>query len=223
MPWLLALQGSTPLRTGYSGGGGRGYDPSELGYPPTPGSPYIAYGMGAGRGRGAGPGAYWGPEAYGLPPGYAYPPAMPPTPAAAAAAAAAGAAYAYGQPMYPRGRGGFFPGGRNWAGARPPPPGQPGFSSGLQVVVHNLPWDCTWQQLKDAFQQCGEIERADVVFDSRGRSRWVQGGGRVGDGVACGGWGWLEGAALGVSLPASRGGRRWGWVGGVCGGQLCCG
>ena len=95
-----------------------------------------------------------------------------------------------GYPMYPRGggsggigigaaagggggagRGQFFPGGRNWAGARPPPPGQPGFSSGLQVVVHNLPWDCTWQQLRDAFMECGEIERADVVFDSRGRSR----------------------------------------------------
>lgn len=40
-----------------------------------------------------------------------------------------------------------------------------------QVVVHNLPWDCTWQQLKDAFTPCGDIERADVVFDSRGRSR----------------------------------------------------
>jgi hypothetical protein len=66
---------------------------------------------------------------------------------------------------------GFFPGGRNWAGARPPPPGQPGFSSGLQVVVHNLPWDCTWQTLRDAFAPCGEVERADVVFDSRGRSR----------------------------------------------------
>jgi RNA recognition motif-containing protein len=39
------------------------------------------------------------------------------------------------------------------------------------VVVHNLPWDCTWQTLKDAFSPCGEIERADVVFDSRGRSR----------------------------------------------------
>jgi RNA recognition motif. (a.k.a. RRM, RBD, or RNP domain) len=78
---------------------------------------------------------------------------------------------AYPGPMFGRGRGQYFPGGRNWAGARPPPPGQPGFSSGLQVVVHNLPWDCTWQQLRDAFQDCGEIERADVVFDSRGRSR----------------------------------------------------
>jgi len=79
-----------------------------------------------------------------------------------------GAAY---PTMFPRPRGGFFPGGKNWAGARPPPPGQPGFSSGLQVVVHNLPWDCTWQQLRDAFSVCGEIDRADVVFDSRGRSR----------------------------------------------------
>jgi hypothetical protein len=145
--------------------------------------------------------------------------------------AAAAAATAPPAMVYPRGRGGFFPGGKNWAGARPPPPGQPGFSSGLQVrhglagrqnnrahithststtascspaadvglaairpgcqrshshlcprprpalpftlqvVVHNLPWDCTWQQLKDAFNDCGEIERADVVFDSRGRSR----------------------------------------------------
>lgn len=75
------------------------------------------------------------------------------------------------QMMPPRGRGGFYPGGQNWAGARPPPPGQPGFSSGLQVVVHNLPWDCTWQELKNAFADCGEIERADVVFDSQGRSR----------------------------------------------------
>lgn len=73
--------------------------------------------------------------------------------------------------MIPRGRGQFFPGGKNWVGARPPPPGQPGFSSGLQVVVHNLPWDCTWQQLKEAFADCGDIDRADVVFDSRGRSR----------------------------------------------------
>ena len=75
------------------------------------------------------------------------------------------------QQVVPTGAGGYFPGGQNWAGARPPPPGQPGFSSGLQVVVHNLPWDCTWQELKAAFEDIGEIERADVVFDSQGRSR----------------------------------------------------
>ena len=66
---------------------------------------------------------------------------------------------------------GYYPGGENWVGARPPPPGTPGFSSGLQVVVHNLPWDCTWQELKDAFTDIGPIERADIVFDSHGRSR----------------------------------------------------
>lgn len=99
--------------------------------------------------------------------GYYPHPMGPPAPVA-------GFAAGYHPGMFPRpgpGRGQYFPGGRNWVGARPPPPGQPGFSSGLQVVVHNLPWDCTWQQLKDAFSSCGEIERADVVFDSRGRSR----------------------------------------------------
>lgn len=43
----------------------------------------------------------------------------------------------------------------------------------LQVVVHNLPWTCSWQQLKDAFVEAGvaNIERADVIIDSSGRSR----------------------------------------------------
>ena len=97
--------------------------------------------------------------------------AMAPAPGGGGYPGPGGPAGAYPGQMYPGGRGQYFPGGRNWAGARPPPPGQPGFSSGLQVVVHNLPWDCTWQQLRDAFQECGEPERADVVFDSRGRSR----------------------------------------------------
>jgi hypothetical protein len=38
------------------------------------------------------------------------------------------------------------------------------------VVVHNLPWNCTWQQLKDAFKEW-KVQRADVAFDSWGRSR----------------------------------------------------
>ncbi|KAF5842927.1 hypothetical protein DUNSADRAFT_3954, partial [Dunaliella salina] len=42
--------------------------------------------------------------------------------------------------------------------------------SGLQVVVHNLPWACTWQQLKDCFRQW-KVERADIVEDQWGRSR----------------------------------------------------
>ncbi|EFN56003.1 hypothetical protein CHLNCDRAFT_145396 [Chlorella variabilis] len=155
---LGSLQPPPMVRPGYGGGrgGGRGYDPAYAAAAAA--GPYGPYAAG-GRG-GAGRGAYWGPEAYM---GY-YSPMGPGAYYAAAAATAPPA-------MFPRGRGGFFPGGKNWAGARPPPPGQPGFSSGLQVVVHNLPWDCTWQQLKDAFTPCGDIERADVVFDSRGRSR----------------------------------------------------
>ena len=84
------------------------------------------------------------------------------------------AGYPQAYPMSPshgqQGRG--YYGGRGWYGApRPPPPGTPGFSSGLQVVVHNLPWDCSWQVLRAAFEDIGPIERADVVFDSHGRSR----------------------------------------------------
>ncbi|KAL4433466.1 hypothetical protein ABPG77_010319 [Micractinium sp. CCAP 211/92] len=169
-----SLQPPPAPRVGYGGGrggGGRGgpggvpYDPAFAAaasagpFGPFGAGAAAAGGRGNGSGRGAAGAAYWGPEAY-----MGYYPMAPPSPYFAAPAAA-------GPPMFPRGRGGFFPGGKNWAGARPPPPGQPGFSSGLQVVVHNLPWDCTWQQLKDAFTPCGEIERADVVFDSRGRSR----------------------------------------------------
>jgi hypothetical protein len=132
----------------YRGGGNEGgaggvyYHPSMHMGPPPPGTPTDAY-MTAGGYYIAGPGGYYAP----LPGTYS-------------------------------GRGGgrvpmqqSFPGGRNWIGARPPPPGQPGISSGLQIVVHNLPWDCTAELLKESFGPCGEIDRADVVFDSRGRSR----------------------------------------------------
>jgi RNA recognition motif-containing protein len=44
-------------------------------------------------------------------------------------------------------------------------------SSGFQVVVHNLPWNTTWQQLRDAFADTGDIQRVDVIIDSAGRSR----------------------------------------------------
>eukprot|EP00798_Chlamydomonas_sp_ICE-L_P006242 gene6242-2862_t len=42
--------------------------------------------------------------------------------------------------------------------------------SGLQVVVHNLPWSCTWQQLKDLFHEW-KVERAEILDDHWGRSR----------------------------------------------------
>ncbi len=38
------------------------------------------------------------------------------------------------------------------------------------MVVHNLPWTTTWQQLKDYFKEW-RVERADVVYDSWGKSR----------------------------------------------------
>lgn len=43
----------------------------------------------------------------------------------------------------------------------------------MQVVVHNLPWSCTWQVLKDHFADCPGLERADVIIDNDGRSRWA--------------------------------------------------
>jgi len=71
---------------------------------------------------------------------------------------------AYGYAGYYVAPGFYFPqaGGR---GGQPP-----GAPSGLQVVVHNLPWTCTWQQLKDAFRDW-KVERADIVYDNWGRSR----------------------------------------------------
>lgn len=111
-------------RAAYGGGRGAG----RGGYPPDPAyaaaaaaGPFGPFGAGGRGGPGRG-GAYWGPEAAYL----GYYPVGPPGAFYAPAAAPA-------TPVFPRGRGGFFPGGKNWAGARPPPPGQPGFSSGLQV------------------------------------------------------------------------------------------
>lgn len=141
-----------------------------VGIPPMEAAGYVA-GMGtyphAGQTR-ISPGT---PTNQGVPAGYF--PHVPPEAFMGYYPMPPGPTYqAYSQTMmHHRGRGGFYPGGQNWVGARPPPPGQPGFSSGLQVVVHNLPWDCTQDELKNAFSDCGEIERADVVVDSKGRSR----------------------------------------------------
>jgi len=43
----------------------------------------------------------------------------------------------------------------------------------VQVVVHNLPWSITWQELKDIFSHTPGVVRADVIIDSTGRSRLV--------------------------------------------------
>lgn len=44
-------------------------------------------------------------------------------------------------------------------------------SSGLQIVVHGLPFAYSWQDLKDLFAGVGDIERADIMHTRDGRSR----------------------------------------------------
>lgn len=42
---------------------------------------------------------------------------------------------------------------------------------GHQVIVKNMPWSVTWQQLKDAFKEYGAVIRAEVPQDGSGRSK----------------------------------------------------
>lgn len=77
-----------------------------------------------------------------------------------------------------RGAAGAAPGGRAPGGrgagrgrGRGPPPERTGESSGLQIVVQGIPWSYTWNELKAMFADVGEVERADVVTGSDGRSR----------------------------------------------------
>jgi len=44
-------------------------------------------------------------------------------------------------------------------------------TANTQVVIQNLPWTITWQELKDTFRQCGSVVRADVILDNKGRSK----------------------------------------------------
>lgn len=72
-----------------------------------------------------------------------------------------------------RGRGGRGRG----RGPPPPPSGKPEQSSGLQVVVHGLPWAFTSEQLQELFEDSGNIEKAEVIYGRDNRSRvWVVGG-----------------------------------------------
>eukprot|EP00331_Platyophrya_macrostoma_P002962 CAMPEP_0176429394 /NCGR_PEP_ID=MMETSP0127-20121128/13688_1 /TAXON_ID=938130 /ORGANISM="Platyophrya macrostoma, Strain WH" /LENGTH=348 /DNA_ID=CAMNT_0017811197 /DNA_START=37 /DNA_END=1083 /DNA_ORIENTATION=+ len=41
---------------------------------------------------------------------------------------------------------------------------------GAKIVVKNLPWSVTWQNLKDAFREFGTVVRAEVPQDDKGRS-----------------------------------------------------
>lgn len=40
-----------------------------------------------------------------------------------------------------------------------------------QVVVQGIPWAYTWKELKDMFEDIGDIERSDIAMGSDGRSR----------------------------------------------------
>eukprot|EP01024_Parvocaulis_polyphysoides_P006775 TRINITY_DN11927_c0_g1_i1.p2 TRINITY_DN11927_c0_g1~~TRINITY_DN11927_c0_g1_i1.p2 ORF type:complete len:290 (-),score=58.79 TRINITY_DN11927_c0_g1_i1:664-1533(-) len=72
-----------------------------------------------------------------------------------------------------RGRGGYSSGGfatenREENGVQE---GENGASSGIQVVVHGLPYAFAWQDLKDLFRSVGDVEFADIAKDRRGNSK----------------------------------------------------
>ena len=46
-----------------------------------------------------------------------------------------------------------------------------GGQSGTQLFINNLSYETTWQDIKDHFRQCGEVERAEVMTNSDGRSK----------------------------------------------------
>ena len=49
-------------------------------------------------------------------------------------------------------------------------PGQPS-EEGCQLYVGNLAWETGWQDLKDYFRQCGDVDRAEVVEGRDGRKK----------------------------------------------------
>mmetsp|Transcript_1045 Transcript_1045/g.1620 ORF Transcript_1045/g.1620 Transcript_1045/m.1620 type:complete len:334 (+) Transcript_1045:70-1071(+) len=58
--------------------------------------------------------------------------------------------------------------------ALPPPPRRapvPMDRTGRQIYISNLPWETSWQDLKDAFRSAGNVIRANVLLDINGRSK----------------------------------------------------
>ena len=39
------------------------------------------------------------------------------------------------------------------------------------MFINNLSYDTSWQDLKDHFRQCGDVERAEVITNADGRSK----------------------------------------------------
>ena len=63
-------------------------------------------------------------------------------------------------------------GGANKAGPGGANAGRPEASSGLQIVVRNLPWSTTSEDLRQVFQQVGNVVKADAVCHAdTGRSK----------------------------------------------------
>jgi RNA recognition motif-containing protein len=46
---------------------------------------------------------------------------------------------------------------------------------GLQIVVQGIPWKFDWEALKQLFAECGEVERADIMYSPDGRSKVTTG------------------------------------------------
>ncbi|CAM9882306.1 unnamed protein product, partial [Phaeothamnion confervicola] len=71
--------------------------------------------------------------------------------------------------------GGGYGGGMTVAMATGAIPGGGGGPTGAgpirQLFVGNLPYDYTWNQLKDLFKTCGDVQRADIMLDVSKRSK----------------------------------------------------
>eukprot|EP00192_Tetraselmis_astigmatica_P012931 CAMPEP_0117670812 /NCGR_PEP_ID=MMETSP0804-20121206/12978_1 /TAXON_ID=1074897 /ORGANISM="Tetraselmis astigmatica, Strain CCMP880" /LENGTH=389 /DNA_ID=CAMNT_0005479187 /DNA_START=119 /DNA_END=1289 /DNA_ORIENTATION=+ len=68
---------------------------------------------------------------------------------------------------YSQGPGAFYGGAGRGAPRRPPPPSEPG----CQVVVHGIPYEFSWQDLKDFLKPAGHVVHTDIEVDATGRSK----------------------------------------------------
>ena len=68
------------------------------------------------------------------------------------------------------GRGGYR-GGRGGDRSHGGGGGGGGGQSGTQLFINNLSYETSWQDIKDHFRQCGDVERAEVMTNSDGRSK----------------------------------------------------
>ncbi len=48
-----------------------------------------------------------------------------------------------------------------------------GYQSIYKVFVSNLAYETNWKNLKDHFRKVGDVSRADVFMDDKGRSRGI--------------------------------------------------